>query len=374
MSTQDTTVGTQLGPLTTVGVGGPAGKFIEATTEAQIIEAVLEADAAGEQLLILGGGSNLVISDDGWPGTVLRIATTGYTVNDDDATCGGVFLRVQAGQPWDELVRSTVLHAWSGLEALSGIPGLTGATPVQNVGAYGADVSQTIASIRTWDRETNAVKTFTNFELKFGYRDSMLKQTTVDGSPRFVVLTVDFQLGLGRMSAPIRYAELAKALGVEPGQRAYSNDVRREVLRLRASKGMVHDESDRDTFSTGSFFTNPILDHAAAADLPDDAPRYPAGADGMVKLSAAWLIDRAGFSKGFGLEGTAATVSGRRIDGFSVAGGRASLSTKHTLAISNRGEATAADVVAIARTVRDGVAGTFGIRLVPEPLLIGCAL
>ena len=178
------------------------------------------------------------MSDDGFPGTVLKIASEGFTVNAEDS-CGGVAVVVQAGHNWDALVEHAVLHAWSGIEALSGIPGATGATPVQNVGAYGSDVSQTIAAVRTWDRERNAVQTFTNSELKFGYRDSILKQTTVNGSPRYVVLTVEFQLPLGRMSAPIRYAELARALGVEPGQRAYSNDVRREVLRLRASKGMV---------------------------------------------------------------------------------------------------------------------------------------
>jgi UDP-N-acetylmuramate dehydrogenase len=350
-----------LSDLTTAAVGGPAGNYIEARTEAEIIEAVRTADAAAEPLLIIGGGSNLLISDDGFPGTVVRIASEGFTVSAEDS-CGGVAVVVQAGHNWDALVQHAVLHAWSGIEALSGIPGATGATPVQNVGAYGADVSQTIAAVRTWDRERNAVKTFTNSELKFGYRDSILKQTTVNGSPRYVVLTVEFQLPLGRMSAPIRYAELARVLGVEQGKRAYSNDVRREVLRLRASKGMVLDPADRDTYSTGSFFTNPIVPADVAAGLPENAPRYPAGSDGLVKLSAAWLIDQAGFRKGFGLEAG------------SVSGGRASLSTKHTLAITNRGSASAADMVAIAREVRAGVVGRFGIELHPEPLLIGVAL
>lgn len=350
-----------LSELTTAAVGGPAGNFVEARTEAEIIDAVRSADAAGEKLLIIGGGSNLLISDAGYPGTVLKIASQGFTVNSEDS-CGGVSVVVQAGHNWDALVEHSVLHAWSGLEALSGIPGATGATPVQNVGAYGADVSQTIAAVRTWDRERNAVQTFTNSELKFAYRDSVLKQTTTEGSPRYVVLTVEFQLPLGRMSAPIRYAELARSLGVEAGKRAYSNDVRREVLRLRASKGMVLDASDRDTYSTGSFFTNPIVPAAVASSLPEGAPQYPAGSDGLVKLSAAWLIDRAGFGKGFGL------------DPASVSGGRASLSTKHTLAITNRGEACAEDMVAIAREVRRGVVERFGIELHPEPLLIGLAL
>jgi UDP-N-acetylmuramate dehydrogenase len=350
-----------LSDLTTAAVGGPAGNYVEARTEAEIIDAVRSADAAGEPVLIIGGGSNLLISDDGFPGTVVKIASEGFTVNAEDS-CGGVSVVVQAGHNWDALVEHAVLHAWSGVEALAGIPGATGATPVQNVGAYGSDVSQTIAAVRTWDRERNAVRTFTNSELKFGYRDSILKQTTVDGSPRYVVLTVEFQLPLGRMSAPVRYAELARVLGVAQGERAYSNDVRREVLRLRASKGMVLDPADRDTYSTGSFFTNPIVPAAVADELPENAPRYPAGSDGLVKLSAAWLIDQAGFGKGFGL------------DAGSVSGGRASLSTKHTLAITNRGSASAADMVAIAREVRDGVVGRFGIELHPEPLLIGVAL
>ncbi|MDN3935044.1 UDP-N-acetylmuramate dehydrogenase [Arthrobacter sp. YD4] len=352
---------TLLSSLTTAGVGGPAARYVEARTEAEIIDAVRTADAAGEQVLILGGGSNLLVADGGFAGTVVKIASEGFTVNAEDF-CGGVAVVVQAGHNWDALVEHAVRHAWSGIEALSGIPGATGGTPVQNVGAYGADVSQTIAAVRTWDRQRNAVQTFTNSELKFGYRDSILKQTTVEGSPRYVVLTVEFQLPLGRMSAPIRYAELARALGVEVGQRAYSNDVRREVLRLRASKGMVWDAGDRDTYSTGSFFTNPIVPAETADRLPADAPRFPAGAEGMVKLSAAWLIDRAGFGKGFGLEPD------------SVSGGRASLSTKHTLAITNRGGASTDDVLAIAREVRNGVADRFGIELHPEPLLIGVDL
>ncbi|MFJ6079000.1 UDP-N-acetylmuramate dehydrogenase [Pseudarthrobacter sp. NPDC092419] len=352
---------TMLSQLTTSAVGGPAATYIEARTEADIIDAVRSADAAGEQVLIISGGSNLLISDGGFPGTVIRIASEGFTVNAEDS-CGGVSVVVQAGHNWDALVEHAVRHAWSGIEALSGIPGSTGATPVQNVGAYGADVSQTIASVRTWDRERNAVQTFTSSELKFGYRDSILKQTTVNGSPRYVVLTVEFQLPLGRMSAPIRYAELARSLGVETGKRAYANDVRREVLRLRASKGMVLDAGDRDTYSTGSFFTNPVVSGDLAAGLPEGAPRYPAGEDGLVKLSAAWLIDQAGFGKGYGL------------DPDSVSGGRASLSTKHTLAITNRGAATAADMVAVAREVRAGVERRFGIVLHPEPLLIGLEL
>lgn len=357
--------GMRLAELTTARVGGPARSLVEATTEQEIIEAVRAADAAGDPLLIVSGGSNLLIGDEGFDGTVVHIASTGFTVNDDDATCGGVMVKVQAGQDWDELVRYTVMHAFSGLEALSGIPGSTGATPVQNVGAYGSDVSQTIATVRTYDRETDSIKSFTNFELKFGYRDSLLKRSTVNGSPRYVVLSVEFQLGLGRLSKPVRYAELARALGIEVGGRAYANDVRREVLKLRAGKGMVLDAPDPDTWSTGSFFTNPIVPQDVADRLPADAPRYAAGTDGTVKLSAAWLIEHAGFSKGFGLGDDA---------GHGAAGGRAALSTKHTLAVTNRGGASTSDLLAVARLVRDGVEQVFGIRLEPEPLLINCSL
>lgn len=361
--------GTLLAEFTTARVGGPAYALVEASTEQAIIEAVRAADTAGQPLLIIAGGSNLLIGDDGFDGTVVRITSSGFTVNDDDATCGGVMVKVQAGQDWEELVKYTVLHAFSGLEALSGIPGSTGATPVQNVGAYGSDVAQTISTVRTYDRETDSIKSFTNFELTFGYRDSLLKQTTVNGSPRYVVLSVEFQLGLGRMSTPIKYAELARALGIEVGGRAYANDVRREVLKLRAGKGMVLDTPeapDPDTWSTGSFFTNPIVPQAVADGLPGDAPRYPVSGSDEVKLSAAWLIEHAGFSRGFGLRSDDA--------GHAAAGGRASLSTKHTLALTNRGGATTSDLLAVARLVRDGVEQAFGIRLEPEPLLINCSL
>ncbi|MHA7268218.1 UDP-N-acetylmuramate dehydrogenase [Arthrobacter sp. HLT1-20] len=357
-----------LSSLTTLHVGGPAKNYVVATTEAEIIAAVKAADGAGEQLLILGGGSNLLISDDGFAGTVVKIASSGYTVDSQDS-CGGASVVVQAGHDWDDFVHQSVLHAWSGLEALSGIPGSAGATPVQNVGAYGCDVSLTIAAVRTWDREKNAVHTFTSSELKFGYRESLLKATTVNGSPRYVVLSVEFQLLLGRMSAPIKYAELARTLGVEIGQRANSLDVRRAVLALRASKGMVLDPADRDTFSTGSFFTNPIVSAEVAATLPADAPRWPAG--DLVKLSAAWLIEHAGFAKGYGLLGEVPATSQTDDAGTPP---RASLSTKHTLAITNRGGARAEDILVVAREVRDGVVRTFGITLVPEPVLVGCSL
>ena len=357
-----------LSSLTTLDVGGPARTFVVATTEAQIIDAVQAADHAGEPLLIIGGGSNLVVADEGFEGTVVKIASEGYVADSEDS-CGGASVVVQAGHNWDDFVHQTVLHAWSGLEALSGIPGSTGATPVQNVGAYGCEVAQTIAAVRTWDRENNAVRTFTNHELNFSYRNSLLKSATLNGSPRFVVLTVEFQLLLGRMSAPIKYAELAKRLEGEPGKRANCLEVRRTVLTLRASKGMVLDAADRDTYSTGSFFTNPQVAPELAAALPADAPRWPAGE--LVKLSAAWLIEQAGFSKGYGLAGELNLADGRYDAGTPP---RASLSSKHTLAITNRGGARAEDILMIARTVRDGVVRRFGITLVPEPVLVGCSL
>nr|WP_239479102.1 UDP-N-acetylmuramate dehydrogenase [Rothia sp. ZJ1223] len=355
-----------LSELTTVNVGGSAKKYVRATSEAEIIEAVKAADAAGENLLVVGGGSNLIVGDEGFDGTVVHIASKGIE-RDDTPSCGGAIVRVQAGHSWDDLVAYTVDKEYSGLEALSGIPGTVGATPVQNVGAYGSEVAHTIFRVRTWDRKTGNLKTFAPADLKFAYRHSLLKETTVNGSPRYVVLTVDFQLAFGSRSAPIRYAELAYTLGVEVGERADAPTVRETVLKLRAGKGMVLDASDRDTYSTGSFFTNPIVDESARKNLPEDAPAYPATdargqvLDGKIKLSAAWLIQHAGFEKGFGLEGEAAELTGAR----------ASLSTKHTLAITNRGGATAEDLMSIARAVRDGVFSSFGIELVPEPVIVG---
>ena len=359
-----------LSEITTAQVGGPARTYIRATTEAEIVEAVSSADAANEPVLIVGGGSNLLVSDAGFDGTVVHIASTGVEELPIPA-CGGANVRVQAGTVWDDFVQLSIEKEWSGPAALSGIPGTVGATPVQNVGAYGVEVSEFIASVRTWDRETGKFKTFANADLRFGYRDSILKHM-VNGSPRYVVLTVDFQFKLGSLSSPIKYGELAKSLGVQVGKRAESALVRDKVLALRASKGMVLDASDRDTFSTGSFFTNPIVPVSVLDSLPEDAPRFPVvtrtgvfgteqqESEEYMKLSAAWLIQHAGFEKGFGLEG----------DAREIAGGRASLSTKHTLAITNRGDATAEDIFAIARAVRAGVSEKFGVELVPEPVVV----
>ncbi len=353
-----------LAPLTTTGVGGPAATFVRASTQEQVVAAVAAAQDAGADLLILAGGSNLVIDDAGYGGTVLQIATEGVAIG-EELPDGRVRVDIAAGHPWDDAVAQTLAAGLSGLEALSGIPGSAGATPVQNVGAYGSEVAHTLLEAKVYERATGRTTDLDNEALGFGYRDSMLKRTTLNGSPEFVVLSVSFALERRPESAPIRYAELARTLGVAAGERADAAAVRTKVLALRASKGMVLDTADRDTYSTGSFFTNPIVPASVLDALPDGAPNFPVAQPGMVKLSAAWLIDKAGFAKGFGLPGTA---------GEAIAGGRATLSTKHTLAITNRGDASSADILAIARAVRAGVKERFGIELHNEPLLIGCAL
>ncbi|MGZ5405524.1 MAG: UDP-N-acetylmuramate dehydrogenase [Nocardioides sp.] len=336
---------------TTLRVGGPAARWVTATTEAELIEAVSAADALGEPLLVLGGGSNLVVADDGFPGVVVEVATTGVTPDvEDGVSCGGVMVSVAAGEGWDALVATAVDRGWVGIEALSGIPGAVGATPIQNVGAYGQEVSQTIASVRVWDRRLNGVRTFANADCGFGYRHSRFKADP----GRHVVLAVTFQLGQGTLGAPVAYAELARGLGVEVGARAPLADVRETVLGLRGGKGMVLDAADHDTWSAGSFFTNPVLEPVA---VPDGAPAWPQP-DGRVKTSAAWLIEHAGYSKGYGLD----------------RGAPASVSSKHTLALTNRGGATTADLLALAREIRDGVEAAYGIRLVNEPVLVGCEL
>ena len=351
-----------LADLTTLRVGGPARRVVEATTDAELVEAVSAADAAGEPLLLIAGGSNLLIADAGFDGTVVRIATRGTTLASEDA-CGGGVVTVAAGHPFDDFVATAVRRGWAGVEALSGIPGTVGATPVQNVGAYGQEVAQTVETVRTWDRVERRQRTFAAAELEFAYRSSLLKTSRValhgpHRESRYVVLDVTLQFPLREAASEVRYPELARRLGVAVGDRAPAAAVREAVLALRAGKGMVWnpaDLSDHDTWSAGSFFTNPLLAVDEADRLPADAPRYPAG-EGRVKTSAAWLIERAGFGKGFG------------------APGPATLSTKHTLAVTNRGTATAADLLALARTVADGVQDRFGIRLVNEPVLVGASL
>ncbi|GEP38668.1 UDP-N-acetylenolpyruvoylglucosamine reductase [Nocardioides psychrotolerans] len=339
---------TLLADHTTLHLGGPARRFVVARTEAELVAAVRRADEVGEPLLVLGGGSNLVVGDAGFDGTVVQVATTGVLpdVEGDDASCGGVLVTVAAGESWDALVATAVERGWVGIEALSGIPGSVGATPIQNVGAYGQEVSQTVASVRVWDRTLHGVRTFANADCDFAYRHSRFKADP----GRQVVLSVTFQLAQGTLGAPVGYAELARTLGVEPGQRAPLAACREAVLGLRRGKGMVLDEADHDTWSAGSFFTNPVV---APEVVPEGAPAWPV--DGGVKTSAAWLIEHAGFGKGYG-------------------SGAVAVSGKHTLALTNRGGATTEDLLGLAREVRDGVEARFGIRLVNEPVLLGCVL
>ncbi|MGE9807465.1 UDP-N-acetylmuramate dehydrogenase [Janibacter sp. G1551] len=349
-----------LAELTTMRVGGPAARLVTVTTTDELVDAVREVDDADEPLLVLSGGSNLVIGDEGFPGTVVRIATSGIAQESADH-CGGAMVRVAAGEVWDDVVARAVVEGWAGIEALSGIPGLAGATPVQNVGAYGQDVSQTIASVRVWDRQEQSVRTIANADCAFTYRHSLFK-----GTDRYVVLDVLFQFEIADLCRPIAYADLARQLGVEQGDRVPLADAREAVLAQRRRRGMVLDESDHDTWSCGSFFTNPILSpehfadlaHAAANRLGPDGPVPPQfpEPDGRIKTSAAWLIDKAGFVKGHGMPGPAA------------------LSTKHTLAVTNRGGASAAQVADLAREVRDGVAQAFGVTLVNEPVFVGHSL
>ncbi|MBC9955862.1 UDP-N-acetylmuramate dehydrogenase [Yimella sp. cx-51] len=346
-----------LAGLTTMRVGGPARRLVTAESIDDIVDAVREVDDADEPLLVVSGGSNLVISDDGFAGTVLHIANEGITVESGDA-CGGVMVRVAAGENWDDFVARACAEGWSGIEALSGIPGLSGATPVQNVGAYGQEVAQTIAQVRTYDRHRQEVRTFASADCAFTYRHSIFKPTD-----RFVVLDVLFQLRLADLSQPVAYADLATQLGVEQGGRVPLADAREAVLAQRRKRGMVLDADDHDTWSCGSFFTNPILSPSKFEALEKRAterlgadgptpPRFPAS-DGMVKTSAAWLIDKGGFGKGYGMPGPAA------------------LSTKHTLAVTNRGGASAAQIAGLARTVRDGVRDVFDVELVNEPVFVG---
>lgn len=335
----------RLAELTTLRLGGPADDLVEATSEAELVEAVASADEAGTPVLVVGGGSNLVVADAGVPGRVVVARSRGVHVESD--LCGGAYVEVAAGEPWDALVEQAVSGGWIGFEALSGIPGTTGATPIQNVGAYGQEISQTLARVRTWDRRRGTVRTFAAADCGFGYRTSRFK--TEPG--RFVVLAVTFQLGLGELGTPVRYPELARALGVEVGERAPMPAVREAALALRAGKAMVLDPEDHDTWSTGSFFTNPIV---PVDQVPEGAPSWPAG-DGRAKTSAAWLIEHAGFAKGHGT-------------------GAVRVSSRHTLALTNRGGATTAELLDLAREIRDGVHARFGIALEPEPVLVGCEL
>ncbi|WP_259315101.1 UDP-N-acetylmuramate dehydrogenase [Capillimicrobium parvum] len=333
-----------LAPLTTLRLGGPARRLVRVATADELVATVRELDAAGEPVLLLAGGSNVVVSDAGFDGTVVRIETRG--IERDGAT-----LTVESGEEWDAVVRHAVRGGLAGVECLSGIPGSTGATPIQNVGAYGQDVSQTIASVRVLDRRSGEVADLPPGACGFAYRSSAFK-----GRADHVVLGVTFALRESDQGEPVAYAELARALGVELGDRAPLGDVREAVLALRRAKGMVIDAADPDSVSAGSFFTNPILDAEAFAQLrrraaPQSPPAFPEP-DGRIKTSAAWLIQRAGFERG-------------------MVRGRAAISSKHTLALVNRGGASAADLVALAREIAGGVRDAFGVVLVPEPAFVG---
>jgi UDP-N-acetylmuramate dehydrogenase len=400
-----------LSAYTTLGLGGPAGRLIEAENDEQIVSAIQEADRAGEPVLVLGGGSNLVVADEGFPGLVLRLASRGIVIGRDiaigqadgdagrqaegddggqaEGAAGAVTVNVAAGESWDELVEWSVQEGLAGLECLSGIPGLVGATPIQNVGAYGQDVSQTITAVRVLDRERGQIAVLTAAQCEFGYRTSMLKRTAAGkATGRFVVLGVSFRLGPQPrpqldagltssgvpLSAPIRYNELAARLGVAPGERAPLAQVRAAVLTLRRGKGMVLDAADPDTRSAGSFFTNPVLTAAQFAELkrrvaircgPDvPVPHYPvseavdlaAVGPGAVKVPAAWLIEQAGFAKGYPADGAAR------------------ISTKHTLALTHPGGGNTASLLALAREITAGVQAAFGVKLANEPVLVGVAL
>ncbi|MFI6389221.1 UDP-N-acetylmuramate dehydrogenase [Nonomuraea sp. NPDC050540] len=340
-----------LAPYTTLGLGGPAREFVEAGTAEQLVSFVAEADRDGVPTLVLGGGSNLVVPDEGFDGLVVKVASTGVRAERDG---GQVLLTVEAGEDWDALVARAVAEGWSGIECMSGVPGLVGSTPIQNVGAYGQDVSQTVRCVRAYDRKTRQVVDIEARRCGFSYRDSAFKRDL----SRHVVLGVTYVLDISELSGEVAYKELAARLGVPMGERVRLADARAAVLALRRSKGMVLDPEDPDTRSAGSFFTNPILTPGQAAELELRAPGHPRWdlPDGMVKVPAAWLIEQAGFPKGY-----------RR--------GPARISTKHTLALTNPdGSATAADLLALAREVRDGVAEKFGVRLVNEPVMVGCEL
>lgn len=352
--------GYTLADLTTFRVGGPIDSFVRAASEEELIGRIREADADSTPLLVIGGGSNILAADAPFEGLVLQDARSEISLTDHGET---VHVSATAGTDWDMLVSWTVQEGFSGLEALSGIPGTVGASPVQNIGAYGQDVSATLKKVRAWDRDTRTIVTLSREDLHLTYRHSILKGSLSTPQPsgkiygptgRWVVLSVTFELPRSEMSAPVLYSELARHLGVTVGEVAPAAQVREAVLALRRRKGMVLDADEHDTWSAGSFFTNPILSDEAAAALPEDAPRFPAG-DGKVKTSAAWLIDHAGFSKGFAVQ----------------EGAPASLSTRHVLALTNRGEARASDVVALALRVREGVREAYGVTLVPEPVAVG---
>jgi UDP-N-acetylmuramate dehydrogenase len=363
-----------LSELTTMRVGGPARRIVSATTADELVAAARAAWRVDEPCLVLGGGSNVVVADDGVDGTVIRVQSRGIELRDGGPGSDGIprpaVLRVQAGEPWDAVVAFAVEAGLGGIEALSGIPGSSGAAPIQNIGAYGQELSDTLVSIDFLDAVADDVVTIPAADLELAYRTSAIKQ-----GREGVVLAIELALEpVGDdAGSVVRYEQLAKALGVQIGERVPLAEVRRAVLALRASKGMVLDPEDPDSVSCGSFFTNPIVTENFARSLPSGAPRWPMeeapadviapvgepalpppSEDARVKLSAAWLIEQAGVSRGFALPGS-----------------RAQISSKHTLAIVNGGGATAEEVAQLARFVSAVVVARFGVLLHPEPVLVG---
>jgi UDP-N-acetylmuramate dehydrogenase len=331
---------------TSLRVGGPAKKFVEVGTESEIIAAI---EAAGDSpILIIGGGTNILVADSGFEGTVIRI--TSHSMKSEVDACSGATLTIGAGENWDAFVALTLERGFAGLETLSGIPGSIGAAPIQNIGAYGHEVSEFITRVRTYDRQAKALKTFTNSECEFSYRNSHFKAHP----GRYVILDVQFNLRMGEVTTAITYAELAKKLGIEVGEKAPVLETRKAVLELRGAKGMLLNPSDRDSWSAGSFFTNPIVTKEIAAQLPEGAPQWPT-ADGMIKTSAAWLIEHSGVHKGD-------------------SHGGARVSTKHVLALTNAGNATATDIAELAKSAQKSVFEKFGITLEAEVNLIGITL
>ena len=331
---------------TSLHVGGPAKNFVEVSTEPEIIAAI---EAAGDSpVLIIGGGSNVLISDSGFEGTVIHIANAECESEVD--ACSGATLTIGAGENWDNFVTTTISRGYAGLETLSGIPGTVGAAPIQNIGAYGHEVSEFITRVRTYDRQVKAIKTFTNSECEFEYRNSIFKRTP----GRYIVLSVQFQLRQGEISSPITYVELANKLSIAVGEKASVVETRKAVMALRGAKGMLLNPDDKDSWSAGSFFTNPIVSADIATTLPEGAPKWPTS-DGRIKTSAAWLIEHSGIDKGR-------------------AHGGARISTKHVLALTNSGSATAEELIELAREVRASVQEKFGITLEPEVNLVGVSL
>lgn len=331
---------------TSLRVGGPAKNFVEVGTESEIIAAI-EA-SADTPILIIGGGTNILVADTGFEGTVIRI--TSHSMQSEIDACSGATLTIGAGENWDEFVATTLERGFAGLETLSGIPGTVGAAPIQNIGAYGHEVSEFITRVRTYDRQAKSLKTFTNAECDFSYRNSHFKAHP----GRYVVLDVQFNLRQGEMTTAITYAELAKKLGIEVGEKAPIAATRTAVLELRGAKGMLLNPSDRDSWSAGSFFTNPIVSKEIAAKLPEGAPQWPTS-DGLVKTSAAWLIENSGVHKGD-------------------SHGGARVSTKHVLALTNAGNATATDIAELAKSAQQSVFEKFGITLEAEVNLVGITL